>query len=599
VAENCAIDNGGCDPNAQCSQLADGVSCACRAGYSAEGPGCIPLLASLSVSPGFLSPVFSASQGEYRVMVPKGTSILQVSAAAQDATGADVLIDGTKGPTRTVTLSSGETTIHVDVRAKTGSQRWRSTIRTAVGSTSFLQRTGFKPTVSGASMRFGTSVALSADATTAALGAPYDSTDAVGVNGTPGTTQVQWSGAVVVFAKAPTGWAPQAYVKAPNRQPSEQFGRVIALSSDGTTLVVGAAGEGRLLPDGGLSSGLGAAYVFRRTGTAWAQEARIEAPNAEAQDGFGWSVALSGDGNTALVGAPFEDSASPGVNSDDYNNRAPNSGAAYLFSRTGTAWAASGYLKASNTGAGDNFGRAVSISQDGMMLVIGAPGEDSDATGLGNADDGGVLSSGAAYVFHRTPALAFEQMLKAQTPATLAHFGSALSLSSDGTTLAIGSPDDSGGPLPDGGVMSSGGAVYLLRRSNSWSQEARLSGPSEGGDAVGASVSLSADGLTLAAGAPGEGGQSAGVDGVVDNGAPASGAVFLFRKTSAWGSWTAYVKASNTGAGDAFGSAVSLSSNGTTLLVGAPTEDSDTSGTTGDLWNNSAADRGAGYLFQE
>jgi hypothetical protein len=129
------------------------------------------------------------------------------------------------------------------------------------------------------------------------------------------------------------------------------------------------------------------------------QQAYLKASNTEAGDQFGLAVAISGD--TVVVGAPTEDSNATGVNGNQGDNNAASSGAAYVFVRNGTTWSQQAYLKASNTGAGDLFGRAVAISGD--TIVVGANGEDSDGTGVNGNRQGNnsSSSSGAAYVFVR------------------------------------------------------------------------------------------------------------------------------------------------------------------------------------------------------
>ena len=88
-----------------------------------------------------------------------------------------------------------------------------------------------------------------------------------------------------------------------------------------------------------------------RSGTTWSQQAYLKASNTEVGDGFGFSVAISGD--TVVVGAHEEDSNATGVNGDQADNSAADSGAAYVFTRSGATWSQQAYLKASNTGAGD------------------------------------------------------------------------------------------------------------------------------------------------------------------------------------------------------------------------------------------------------
>ena len=139
----------------------------------------------------------------------------------------------------------------------------------------------------------------------------------------------------------------------------------------------------------------GAAYVFVRSGATWTQQAYLKASNTQAGDYFGGSVAVSGD--TIIVGATGEDSSTTGVNSTP-NESATDSGAVYVFTRSGTTWSQQAYLKASNTDAEDQFGASVAI--DGDTVVVGAPQESSKAAGInGDQGDNSASHSGAVYVF--------------------------------------------------------------------------------------------------------------------------------------------------------------------------------------------------------
>ncbi|MGI9305419.1 MAG: hypothetical protein ACR2RB_22365, partial [Gammaproteobacteria bacterium] len=109
----------------------------------------------------------------------------------------------------------------------------------------------------------------------------------------------------------------------------------------------------------------GAVYVFRRRDSDWSQEAYIKASNTDANDFFGSAISLSGDGDTLAVGAGDEDSSATGINGIQTNNLANSSGAVYVFSRNGAMWTQRAYLKGSNTRAGDTFGHSVSLSGDG------------------------------------------------------------------------------------------------------------------------------------------------------------------------------------------------------------------------------------------
>jgi hypothetical protein len=174
----------------------------------------------------------------------------------------------------------------------------------------------------------------------------------------------------------------QGYLKASNTNADDFFGLSVALSGD--TLVVGAAQErsGATGVNGEQADNskpnAGAAYVFTRSGGVWTQQAYLKASNTDAGDGFGTSVAL--EGNTLVVGAPWERSNATGVNGNEADNSAPNAGAAYVFTRTAGVWTQQAYLKASNTNAGDSFGINVTLS--GETLAVGAYTEASNATGV-------------------------------------------------------------------------------------------------------------------------------------------------------------------------------------------------------------------------
>ena len=405
-----------------------------------------------------------------------------------------------------------------------------------------------------------------------------------------------------------------AYLKASNPDAEDGFGSRIALSADGHTLAIGAAAEesGATGIDGDESDNsahdCGAVYVFRYSGSAWHQEAYLKASNAEAYDTFGWSLSLSADGNTLAVGAPGERGNATGINGDESNNDEWDSGAAYVFRFSETAWRQEAYIKASNTDWGHRFGSAVALSADANTLAVGAPDEASNAVGIdGNQLDTSARGAGAVYVFRYAGSTWGQQAyVKASNTDAWDGFGIALALSADGNTLAVGAKwEDSnavgvgGDPFDNSAVAS--GAVYVFGYSGSaWTQQAYLKASNaEAGDTFGVSLALSADGETLAVGANRESSGATGVGGdPFDDSATRSGAAYVFRHSgSAW-SQEAYVKASNTGAEDGFGTRVALSSDGNTLAVGAQGESSNATGIGGDELDNSALNSGAVYVLR-
>jgi hypothetical protein len=391
---------------------------------------------------------------------------------------------------------------------------------------------------------FGYNIALSSDGNTLAVGEFGDASDATGINGNETDTSASESGAVLVFTRTGTTWSQQSYIKASNASAQSLFGYSVALSGDGNTLVVGAVGESSDATgiNGNQAdtsaSGSGAVYVFTRAGTTWSQQTYIKASNTSANMQFGWTVAISSDGSTLGVGAPYESSDATGINGNESNSLDPNAGAVYVFTSSGTTWSQQAYVKASNTARSELFGLSVALSSDGATLAVGATGDSSDATGInGNQSDTSASYAGAAYVFSRT-----------------------------GTT---------------------------------WSQQAYVKASNTSSSVnFGGSVALSGDGNTLAVGAAGESSNARGIDGnQSDTSAGYSGAAYLFGRTNTTWSQEAYIKASNAKGSARFGTYVTLSTDGSTLAVGAPEEWSDATGVDGNQSDISAPGAGAVYVF--
>ena len=146
----------------------------------------------------------------------------------------------------------------------------------------------------------------------------------------------------------------------------------------------------------------GAAYIFKRTGSTWAQEAYLKASNAGSGDIFGATCDISG--NKVIIGAQYEDSNQSTVTNGSTassDNSSIDAGAAYIFSRTGTTWTQIAYLKPPNIDAHDTFSATVSIS--GNTVVVGSASEASNITSIINgttaSSDNSVSASGAAYIF--------------------------------------------------------------------------------------------------------------------------------------------------------------------------------------------------------
>ncbi len=413
----------------------------------------------------------------------------------------------------------------------------------------------------------GNSVAVSADGSVTAIGAPHETT----------------GGAVYVFTRNGTAWVQQAMVKPSRIRPGSEFGHVVALSGDGNTMAVsayfessGAKGINGNEADESIPQA-GAVYVFTRRGNMWSQQAYIKASNTgEAGvgdqfgegDQFGFSLAISADGNTLVAGATGEDSKASGINGDQSDNSLDGSGAVYVFARVGTTWSQQAYIKSSMPAANVLFGYAVALSGTGDTMVASSYDDDR--------------GKGAMYVFTRSGNTWSEQ---ARLQASIAErgdsFGVSVSLSNDGNTLAAGSHDEdclATGINPKGcdndqpSDTSAGAAVVFVRAGNRWTEQALLKSSNIAkGDTFGTRIAVSGDGNTVAVSAP-----------LKDDN---TGAAYLFRRNEGTWAQTAYVKGANSRPGDQFGSSVALNRDGKTLVVGAYGEDT------------GGQDSGAVYVF--
>jgi hypothetical protein len=353
---------------------------------------------------------------------------------------------------------------------------------------------------------FGISVAIDGDIVV--VGAIGEQSSAIGVNGNPNDNSATNSGAAYVFVRSATNWTQQAYLKASNAEQLDFFGSSVALS--GETAVVGAPRESSNArgvngnESDNSSPVSGAVYVFVRDGTNWTQQAYLKASNADSNDWFGSSVALSGD--TLVVGAYQEDSGARDVNGDPDDNSAANLGAAYVFVRNGSNWVQQAYLKPANGAIGDNFGTSVAVSGD--IIVVGAPFQD-------------ISDAGAAYIFVRSGTNWIQEAyLKASNGEGRDLFGRSVGISVN--TVAVGgSAEDSGaagvnGDQNDNSLQGAGAAYVFVRNGTNWTQEAYLKASNPGGnDRFAYSVALSVD--TIVAGAFFEDSDATGVDGDQNN----------------------------------------------------------------------------------
>jgi hypothetical protein len=470
--------------------------------------------------------------------------------------------------------------------------------------------------------QFGRAVAIDGD--TLVVGATgEDSAQTTVSNGNTASpdNSAASAGAVYVYVRSGGNWNQQAFIKAPNAQTTDQFGVSVALSGD--TLVVGASNEDSgqtVITNGGTASAdnsaanSGAAYVFVRNAAngTWTQQAYLKAPNAETNDSFAASVAISKD--TIVVGAIGEDSNQTVITNGGTagaDNSAARAGAVYVFVRSANTWSQQAYLKASNADQSDEFGTSVAISTD--TIVVGAPTESSSQTTITNGStasaDNTAQAAGAAYVFvRRGNTWAQQAYLKAANAQEDDVFGFAVAISGD--TLVVGSfgEDSSQTTITNGSNASadnsagnSGAAYVFVRSGSTWSQQAYLKSPNaDTADFFGISVAISGNSVVVGAFQEGSNQTTVGNGSTAsaDNSATNAGAAYVFVRSGSTWQPQAYLKAPNAQAGDQFGRQVAVVGN--TIVVGAPIEGSSqntiTNGSTASA-DNTAPGAGAAYVF--
>lgn len=330
-------------------------------------------------------------------------------------------------------------------------------------------------------------------------------------------------GIVHVYTRTGTTWSPEATLVGSDTRASDDFGFSVAVSGD--TIVVGAFEHD--VPTGGGARVLnsGAAYVFvRGGGGGWTQQAKLVADVPTPVDNFGRSVDV--DGDTIVVGNLFDDE--PGKS---------NTGAAFVFARTATAWTQEARLTASDTAGGDGLGFSVAVERDTVLASA-----DLD-------DDVGGADSGSVYVFTRAGTTWTEQAkLRAVDAASGDRFGSAVDL--DGRVALIGAEGD------DDGGLGSGSAYAFVRSGSGWVHEAKLTAPAAAaGDRFGFALSM-------------EGGVAVIGAYLADLAGPQSGAAFVYtRSAGGWAVETPALTASDAVPDHRFGIAVAIDAG--TALIGA------------------------------
>lgn len=521
-----AVDGGVC----ACGALEVCIAnvCQCMAGAARETGRCVPVLESLTIShpQGVVpfTPVFD----------PLGT----MTFAARMRFDASVILSATSlAPDASISVASATfTDASVPYTSVQSSVFTSLTVRLSLAgadrfygvsvSREFPVQTSFKSVNAGlsADAGVGSAIAISNDGNVLVVGAPAINRAELFIrNG------ASWQGPF-----------PLLTAFGGTLDPGDEFGKSVTTNDDGTLIVVGAPGD-----DGFLEAvpNSGAAYVFRRSGTNITYSGQLKGHYVRANDAFGTSVALSGNGYTLLVGVPGDDGVADGGSALG----ASNSGAATVFADDGGVFASVRNLKATNPGIDDAFGTSVAIANDGwqcapsnvcngvcsaaqcpstqgLRYVVGAPFEDSSTLSSSpvGAFDEASQNSGAVYVFSGTPYTASASAyLKRPTPQAGANFGTSVAISRRWGSVAVGAPNDNSGAvgIATGGnittasmdsTMPSAGSVTIFDPSGLVARYAKFAVP-QAGDRLGASVAMGADQYVLAAGAPGANNSSGAV----------------------------------------------------------------------------------------
>ena len=319
-----------------------------------------------------------------------------------------------------------------------------------------------------------------------------------------------WSGAAYIFVRDGTGWVQQAKLTPSDASEGDGFGVSVAIS--GEVAVVGA------WKNNDVGDASGAVYIFVREGTGWLQQARLVPSDASEGNGFGVSVAI--DRDTAIVGAWRDDDAGDA------------SGAVYIFVRSGAAWKQQAKLTANDVTPYDNFGISTAISEDTAII--------------------GTFIVDSAYIFARDGTRWTQQARLAPGDDAVGNgFGESVSVS--GNTAIVGAPYD------DDGGGNSGAAYIFVCDGTDWTQQAKFI-PSDVavGDWFASAVSIS--------------GNTAIVGAWRDNDAgDASGSAYIFVRSGTHWTQGAKFTASDAAMNDIFGQSVSIS--GDFAIVGAYADD--------------------------
>ena len=360
---------------------------------------------------------------------------------------------------------------------------------------------------------FGYSVAMSSDGTRVIVGAPYEDS-------------ITNAGAAYIFTynESTSTWSQEAKLLSSDLAGTHKLGSAVSITGDGTRVIVGAYGEYRVWGEEG------AAYIFVYSGGSWSQEAKLMASDGALNDHFGEQVAMSVDGTKVIVGV---------ANDDD---KGTDAGAAYIFTYSSGSWDTGTKIVAADGQSQDKFGFSVAINGDGTKIIVGAYKEDF------NSDQG------AAYIFVYSDGSWTEQIkLRASDGASNDWFGENVAMSGDGTKVIVGArtPAD-----------QSGAAYIFTYSSGSWDTGTKIfAADGQAGDRFGeGGVAINGDGTKVIVGATSE-----------DTNGSLAGAVYIFGYNESTSTWSQEAVFRGEAAGDEISDhfGVAINGDGTKIIHGS------------------------------
>lgn len=350
--------------------------------------------------------VMSSTGGEVEVYQGSAASWTQEYKATEGSLG-----NGTQPGDVAMSADGSIIAIGRPYSAQSGNERGDIVVRTRSGST--WSNASGSPTLAASDKgdydKLGRGIDISGDGNYIIAGAPGETSN---------------TGAAYVFYQGSTHtWAQQAKITSTGGATSEQFGVDVDIDADGTRAIIGAWKE----DTSSNTEDYGAAYVFKRTGTSWAQEARIVSSDIALDDEFGNSVAINTtDGTVAIVGA---------------YNKATAAGAAYIFKRDGTSWSQDAKIVADDAAAYDYYGWRVAITADGSHVFVTAQLENSN--------------QGKIYVYKNTSGSTWAQQATiVQSSRATGYFGDGLAVNNSGDIVIAGASRETA-------TGSNAGAVYI------------------------------------------------------------------------------------------------------------------------------------------